>query len=94
MRTMSRGRSDALDSHRPLRVQLVGVRLVTLLLAVLQVRTVVALQHPMLAAEMAAAEAAVADDGGELALALVRCVFLVVARWLLGHAAAKREREV
>lgn len=48
----------------------------------------------MLGAEVPTAEAAVADDALHLLFALVRRVFLVVARWLLGHAAAERQSEV
>lgn len=43
---------------------------------------------------MAAAETAVADDSLYLVLALVWCVFLVVAGWLFGHTAAQGEGEV
>lgn len=43
---------------------------------------------------MAAAEAAVADDALRLLFALVRGIFLVVTRWLLGHAAAQGESQV
>jgi len=63
---------------------------VALLLAVLEVGAVVRLQQPVLGAEVAATEAAVADDALHLLLALVRRFLLVVTRWLLRHAAADR----
>jgi hypothetical protein len=50
-----------------------------LFLAVLKIRTVVALQEPVFAAEVSTAETAVADDWWDLLLALVRCGFLIVA---------------
>jgi len=80
---------DPLDDHGPFRVQLYGVLLVALLLAVLQAGTFVVLQHPMLAAVMARAETTVADDalGGFLAV-------LEGASYLLGrHAASDGQGE-
>lgn len=53
-----------------------------------------ALEQAMLGAEMAAAETAVADDALHLLFALIRSVFLVVAGWPFGHAAAEGEGEV
>ena len=88
------GRSHALDGDGALLDQLAGVALVALLLAVLEVGAVVGLQQPVLGAEVAAAEPAVADDPLHLLLALVRRLFLVVARRLLRHPAAQGERYV
>jgi len=54
-----------------------------------------ALEQPMLGAELAGAKPALADDGLDLLLALlIGRVLLVVARRFLGHAAAERECEV
>lgn len=86
---------DPFDSHSPLTIQLLRIPRMRLLLAVFQPRAVVTLQHPVLGAVLAHAEAALADDRVDLLLALlVHNVFLVVAGWLLGHAAPEREREV
>lgn len=81
--------SNALDSNRPLTLQLLLIPLLILLLAVLQARTAVRLQHPVLAAEMAIAEAAVADDP----LRRVAAVFETAADFL-GASAADWQREV
>lgn len=64
------GFSYALDDNGPLAVQLVGIASVRLLLAVLQAGAGVGLEHSVLGAEVAGAEATVADDalGGFLAL--------------------------
>lgn len=81
---------DALDSHGAFAVELVGVPLVALLLAVLKALALVVLQEAVLATEMPVAEAAVADNAlcGVLAL-------LVAAADLLGrHATAQRQRHV
>ena len=55
-------RSDALDRIRPLALELLLVALLVLLLAVLEACAVVRFQHAVLAAEVAGAKAAVADD--------------------------------
>lgn len=81
--------SNALNSHRPLTLQLLLIPLLVLLLAVLQARAAVRLQHPVLAAEMAIAEAAVADDP----LRRVAAVFETTAD-LFGTSAADWQREV
>ena len=52
------------------------------------------LEQAVLGAEVAAAEAAVADDALYLLLALVRRVLFVVARWLFRHAAADWQCQV
>jgi hypothetical protein len=75
--------SDSSDSHRPLALKLLLVALLVLLLAVLQPGAAVRLEHAVLAAEVAGAEAAVADD----ALRGVAAV-LEAAADLLGAAAA------
>jgi hypothetical protein len=82
--------SDALDGHGPLAIQFCRIALVALLLAVLEALAPVVLEQAVLAAEMAGAEAAVADDalGGVLAL-------LEGAADLLGrHAATERQCHV
>ena len=75
--------SDSLDGHCPLALQLLLVALLVLLLAVLQSWAAMRLQHAVLAAEVAGAEAAIADDA-------LRCVAAVLeaAADLLGTAAA------
>jgi hypothetical protein len=82
-------RSNALDSNCPLALQLLLIALLVLLLAVLQARAVMWLEHAVLAAEVTSAEAAVADD----ALGGVAAV-LETAADLLRSAAADRQREV
>ena len=82
-------RSDALDSNRPLALQLLLVALLVLLLAVFKTRAVMRFQHAVLAAEVAGAEAAVTDD----ALRSVTAV-LEAAADLFGCATANRERKV
>jgi hypothetical protein len=77
------------DGNRPLALKLLLVALLVLLLAVLEPRTAVRLQHAVLAAEVAGAEAAVAYD----ALRGVAAV-LEAAADLLGPAAADGLREV
>ena len=54
--------SNPLDSHRPLRIQLIRIPLMTLLLTVIQPHTPMILEQPMPCAEMAAAEPAVSYD--------------------------------
>lgn len=54
--------SNALDGNRPLALKLLLVALLVLLLAVLEACAVMRFQHAVLAAEVARAEAAVADD--------------------------------
>jgi len=58
----------------------------TLLLAILQTAALMVLQHPVLAAEMSGAEAAISDD----ALGGVLAVFEGAADLLGGHAASYR----
>jgi hypothetical protein len=77
------------NGNRPLALKLLLVALLVLLLAVLEPRAAVRLQHAVLATEMARAEAAVADD----ALRGVAAV-LEAAADLLGPAAADGLREV
>ena len=81
---------DAADGKGALAIQLVGVALVALLLAVLEPLALVVLEQAVLAAVVARAEAAVADDalGGVLAL-LERAADL-----LGGHAAAHGQGHV
>lgn len=82
--------SNTLDRHGPLAIQLGRIPLVALLLAVLEPLALVVLEQAVLPAEVARAEAAVADDalGGVLAL-------LEGAPDLLGgHAAAQGECHV
>jgi len=62
---------------------------VALLLAVLQVGTIVALQQPMLRTEMTSAEATVTDDTLNLPFTLVGSVLLVVAGRHLSYAATQ-----
>lgn len=62
----------------------------TLLLAVFQAAALVILQHAMLAAVVAVAETAVADD----ALGRFLAVLVGAANLLRGHAAKKRESDV
>lgn len=78
-----------LDSHGALALQLLLVPVLLLLLAVLQPRAVVRLQHAMLAAVVPFAEAAIPDD----ALGCVLAV-LEVASDLLGCAAADGQGHV
>jgi len=75
--------SDSSDGDSPLALKLLLVALLVLLLAVLQPRAAVRLQHAVLAAEVTRAEAAIADDA-------LRCVAAVLeaAADLLGAAAA------
>ena len=82
-------RSDSLDSESPLALELLLVALLILLLAVLEACAVVRFQHAVLAAEVAGAEAAVADD----ALRGIAAV-LEAAADLFGCAAADGEGEV
>ena len=84
------GSSDALDGNSALTVQLVGISLVALLLAVFQTLALVVFQQPVLPAKVAGAEAAVTDNalGGVLA-------FLEATPYLLRrHAAAQGEGHV
>lgn len=80
---------DALNDHGSLAVQLVGVALMTLLLAVLQSTTLVIFQHAMLPAELALAEGAVADNALGLIFAVLECT-----SDLLWSAAAYRNGDV
>lgn len=82
-------RSDALDSDRPLALELLLVALLILLLAILETRAVMRFQHAVLAAEVARAEAAVADD----ALRGIAAVLEAAAN-LFGCAAADWKGEV
>ena len=81
---------DAADGKGALAIQLVGVALMALLLAVLEPLALVVLEQAVLAAVVARAEAAVADD----ALRRVFAQFETAADLLGGHAAAQRERHV
>lgn len=80
---------DTLDDHGSLAVQLIGVALMTLLLAVLQSTAFVIFQHAMLPAELALAEGAIADD----ALCLIFAV-LEGTSDLLWSAATYRKSDV
>jgi len=82
-------RSDALDGDCPLALELLLVALLILLLAVLEACAVMRFQHAVLAAEVAGAEAAVADD----ALCGI-AAFLEAAANLFGCAAADGQGEV
>ena len=82
-------RLDALDSDRPLALELLLVALLILLLAILETRAVMRFQHAVLAAEVARAEAAVADD----ALRGIAAVLEAAAN-LFGCAAADWKGEV
>ena len=75
--------SDPSDGNRPLTLELLLVALLVLLLAVFQPRAAVRLQHAVLAAKVAGAEAAVADNA-------LRCVAAVLeaAADLLGTASS------
>jgi hypothetical protein len=89
-RTAPTVRLHAFDSHRPLAIQPLRIPLVALLLAVLETLALVVFEQPMLSAEVAGAEAAVADD----ALCCVAAL-LETAPYLLGrHSAAQRQRHV
>lgn len=82
-------RSDALDSDRPLALELLLVALLILLLAVLEACAVMRFQHAVLAAEVARTEAAVADD----ALRGVTAILEAAAN-LFGRTAADWKCEV
>jgi hypothetical protein len=88
--------SNALDSHSSLTIQLNRVPLVTLLFAILQPRTIMALQQPMLAAILPRAEAALPYNRLDLLLAFVCGIVLfeIALRQFGSHAAAEGEREV
>ena len=66
-------RSYALDNHSPLRLQLHGIPLMTLLLAVFQSAALMVLQHSVFSAEMPRAEAAIADNALRRVLAVFEC---------------------
>lgn len=85
-----RCRLDALDSDRPLAVELVSVPLVALLLAVLQSLALVVFQHAVLAAVVTTAEAAVADDRLRFVLAVLERAADLLGR----HSAAQRQGHV
>lgn len=89
-RTVQRTNLNTLDSNCPLAVQLHGVPLVAFLLTILQALTLVVLQHAVLTAVVAAAEAAVTYD----ALCGVLAVFEGASNLLRGHAAAQWEGHV
>jgi len=77
--------------NRLLCIQLLCVPRVTLLLAVLQARACVTLQHAVLAAEVTFTETAVADDG----LCSLLAFFETAPRLLWwGHAATQRREDV
>ena len=75
---------DTSNDSRALGIQLVRIPLVALLLTVLQPTTPMIFQHAMLAAEMALAKPAVADDP----LRRVLAIFEVAFYFLGWHAAA------
>ena len=81
--------SYAFDGHGALALQLLLVPVLLLLLAILQPRAVVRLQHAVLAAEVSLTEAAVSDNP----LGCVLAVFEPAAD-LLGRAAADGQRHV
>ena len=81
---------DAPDRNGPLVVQPLGVSLVGLLLAVLQALALVVLEEPVLAAEMAGAEAAVAHYALRRVLACLETTPDLLGR----HATAQREGHV
>ncbi len=75
---------DALNNRRALRIQLNRIPLMTLLLAVLEPTTPMVLQHPVLTAEMALTEPAVAHDPLRRVLAILEVAFYLLGR----HASA------
>lgn len=77
----------ALDRHSSLAVQLVRVSLVALLLAVLQAGALVVLQHSVLAAVVAIAEAAVTDNSLSRILAVLERASDLLGR----HSTSKRQ---
>ena len=81
---------DALDGNGALAVELVCVAGMAFLLAVLEALALVVLKHAVLAAVVAAAEAAVADNG----LGTVLAVLEGAADLLGRHAAAQRQGQV
>jgi len=81
--------SNSLNRYSPLLLQALPVSLLLLLLAVLQTRACMTLQHPVLATEMTLAEPAVTYDA--------LCGFLAVlalALDLLGCTAAEGQSQV
>lgn len=80
---------DSLDGDCALGLELLAVALFLFLLAVLEAGAIVRLEHAVLAAEVAAAEAAVTND----ALCGVLAIFEVAAD-LLGCAAAEGQSDV
>jgi len=81
---------DALDGDCPLAIQFGGIALMALLLAVLQSVALVVLEHTVLGAVVAAAEAAVADNG----LCAILAVLEGAADLLRGHAPAQGQCHV
>lgn len=81
---------NPLHSHRPLGIQRIRIPIVTLLLAVFQPTALVILQHPMLAAEMALAEGAVAHYPLRAVFAVFEGAFYLLWR----HAAADGQGHV
>lgn len=81
---------NALDGDGTLAVELVGIAAVALLLAVLEALALVVLEHAVLTAVMARAEAAVADNG----LGAVLAVLEGTADLLWRHAATQGQGEV
>jgi hypothetical protein len=82
--------SNTLDGNGALAVELVGIPVVALLLAVLESLALVVLEHAMTTAVSALAEAAVADNGLRAVLAVLEGAADLLGR----HAAAEREGEV
>jgi hypothetical protein len=82
--------SNTLDGNGALAVELVGIPVVALLLAVLESLALVVLEHAMTTAVSALAEAAVADNGLRAVLAILEGAADLLGR----HAAAEREGEV
>jgi len=78
---------DPLHDNRPLPLQLLLIPFPPLLLAVLQPRTLVVLQHPMLLAKLPVAEATISYDTLCYLMAVLERAFV-----LLGRAAAERQR--
>lgn len=90
LQTRARLGLDTLDGHGSLAVELAGVALVALLLTVLKTLALVVFQQAMLAAKVAIAEAAVADD----ALRRILALFEIAADLLGWHSTAKRQGHV
>lgn len=82
--------SNSLHNNRPLTRQRLRIPIMTLLLTILQSRTLMILQHAMLATEMALTEGAVADD----ALRAFSAVFESAFYFFRRHAASDGEGHV